>query len=94
MEKPQELSGKSSPGGESDAGGFSEGKPEEEAQGFAFGKSQVIQIFRYSDFPDITQGLSTICETLVSYRCMTFIHRDGLEGLEKSWKIRSEICTL
>ena len=39
VEKPQGLSGKTSPGGESEAEGFSEGKPECEARGFAFGKS-------------------------------------------------------
>ena len=43
VEKPQRLSGKTSPGGESEAEGFSEGKPEGAARGFAFGKSQDIK---------------------------------------------------
>ena len=50
VEKPQGLSGKTSPGGESEAEGFSEGKPEGAARGFAFGISRGIQILSRGNF--------------------------------------------
>ena len=39
VEKPQGLSEKTLPGGESEAEGFYEGKPKGATRGFAFGKS-------------------------------------------------------
>ena len=66
VEKPQGLSGKTSPVGESEAEGFSEGKPEGEARGFAFGKSRGIQALPREKFFRQPQGFSTVCQTLVS----------------------------
>ena len=54
VEKPQGLSGKSSPYGESEAEGFSEGKPEGAARGFAFGISRGIQILPRGNFFQIS----------------------------------------
>ena len=42
VEKPQGLSGKTSPGGESEDEGFSEGKPEGAARGFPRGAGTVL----------------------------------------------------
>ena len=66
VEKPWGCLEKLHPGEESEAEGFSEGKPEGAARGFAFGKSRGIQALPREKFFRQLEGFSTVCQTLVS----------------------------